>query len=184
MKNDQLTQLWNSQKNDVPYESPEQIIRKAKKQRNNQYISIVVMSTTVLILVLYAGYYAFHRWNNFTLGLVLMISSLMFRIVLEFISLYQKESQLISLDSTAFQAYLKKHYTLRLKINYIITPICFATYVFGFTKLLPYFKQEFSEGFYTYILISGFVSFLVLAIIIINSILKESRFLKNQGKVI
>ena len=184
MKNDQLTQLWNSQKNDVPYESPELIIRKAKKQRNNQYISIVVMSTTVLILVLYAGYYAFHRWNNITLGLVLMISSLMFRIVLEFISLYQKESQLISLDSTAFQAYLKKHYTLRLKINYIITPICFATYVFGFTKLLPYFKQEFSEGFYTYILISGFVSFLVLAIIIINSILKESRFLKNQGKVI
>ncbi len=182
MKNDQLTQLWNSQKNDVPHESPEQIIRKARKQRDRQYISIAVMSITVLVLILYTLYYGPHRWNNFTFGLVLMISSLVFRVILEFVSLYQKENRLISLDSRSFQEYLKKHYTLRLKINYIITPICFAMYVFGFTKLLPYFKQEFSEGFYIYILISGFASFVILSIIIVNSILKESHFLRESRK--
>ncbi|WP_222931300.1 hypothetical protein, partial [Xanthovirga aplysinae] len=102
--------------------------------------------------------------------------------ILEFISLYRKESQLISLDNMSFQKYLKKYYKLRLKVNYIITPICFALYIFGFTRLLPYFQQEFSEGFYTYILISGFVSLFVLAIIIANSTLKESNFLKQLNR--
>ncbi|MEL7006278.1 MAG: hypothetical protein AAFN93_26655, partial [Bacteroidota bacterium] len=71
------------------------------------------------------------------------------------------------------------HYQSRLRINYIITPICFAIYVFGFTMLLPFFKNEFSGGFYTYILISGFVSFFVLIIIIAYGILKEHRMLRK-----
>lgn len=182
MKNDKLSQIWNSQKNDLPLEKPEQIIKKAKKQRNRQYIAIVVMSTTVLTLLLYTIFYGSKHWNDFTLGLVLMISSLVFRVILEFISLYRKENQLIALDGKSYQAYLQKHYRLRLKINYIITPLCFVIYVFGFIKLLPYFKHDFSEGFYTYILISGFVSLLLLLVIIVSGIIKESRFLRQLKK--
>ena len=177
MENDKLSQLWNSQENEITLDSPEQIINKAKKQRSSQFISIAVMTITVLVLLTYGGYYAFNNWNNFTLGMVLMISSLTFRIILEFISLYKKESQLMALDAQAFNKYLKGHYKMRLKINYIITPICFAIYVIGFILLLPYFKQMFSKGFYIYILISGFASMGVIAIIIIKSIIKERNFL-------
>lgn len=179
MENDKLTQLWNQNKSNFTIVSPETIIKKAKKQRYGQFIAITVMVLTVLILLIYSIYNINNQWNNFTFGLVLMISSLTFRIILEFASLYQKENQLISLDNVSFKKYLKRHYKLRLTINYIITPICFTIYVFGFTKLLPYFKREFSEGFYIYILISGIISLFILAIIIANNIIKESNFLKQ-----
>lgn len=179
MENDKLTQLWNQNKDNSTIANPETIIKKAKKQRNGQFIAIAVMSLTVLILLTYSIYNINNQWNDFALGLVLMISSLSFRIILEFVSLYQKESQLISLDSISFIKYLKRHYKIRLAVNYIITPICFTIYIIGFTKLLPYFKQEFSEGFYTYILISGIVSLFVLAVIIVKDILKENNFLKK-----
>lgn len=179
MENDQLTQIWDSQKKESPLMNPGQIIKKADKLRKKQFIGVAVMSITVVVLLIYAGYYASGRWNDFTLGLVLMIGSLTFRVILEFISLYRKESRLIALDNRAFKHYLKKHYKLRLKINYFITPLCFAVYVYGLLKLLPYFKQAFSAGFYTYILISGFVSLLVIAVIIVNNILNENKFL-NQ----
>lgn len=177
MENDKLSQIWNSQKNDLLLENPENIIKKANKQRNGQFISIIVMSITVIILLIYAAYFVGNNWNKFSLGMVLMISSLSFRIILEFISLYRKESHLVSLDSQSFNKYLKRYYKMRLKVNYIITPICFAIYIYGFTMLMPYFKRMFSEGFYTYILISGIVSFIVIAVIIIKGILKEQNFL-------
>ena len=179
MKNDQLTQIWDSQKKGSPLTNPGRIIKKANNLRKRQFIGVAVMSTTVLVLLAYAAYYTSNHWNDFTLGLVLMISSLTFRVILEFVSLYRKESQLISLDSTAFKDYLKRHYKRRLNINYFITPLCFAIYVYGFLKLLPYFKQAFSTGFYNYILISGFISLLVIAVIIVNGIIKENKFLKE-----
>ena len=183
MKNDILSQIWNSQKSDSIITSSDQIIKKANKQRNGQYISIAVMSVTALILLAYAVYYVGNNWNTFTLGMVLMISSLTFRIVLEFISLYRKENQLVSLDNRSFKKYLKKYYQIRLKVNYIITPVCFAIYTFGFTLLLPYFKEMFSRGFFLYIVISGIVSLIVIAAIIANTIRKEHGFLNSlNGK--
>ena len=140
------------------------------------------MSITVLILLIYTIYCISNEWNDLMLGLVLMISSLTFRIFLEFISLYRKESQLVLLDNLAFKKYLKKHHKTRLQVNYIITPICFAIYTFGFTRLLPYFKQAFSEGFYSYVLISGIASLFVLALIVVRSILKESEYLNQLNK--
>ncbi len=181
MKNDKLQQLWNDQVTDLSTEHANDVIKKAKNQRRGQYITITVLVVTVLILLIFSIYFV-NQWNDFAVGLILMISSLVFRVTLEFVSLYRKEGQLISLDITSFRKYLKKHYQLRLRINYFVTPVCFAIYVIGFIKLLPYFKQELSKGFYNYILISGIISLLVLIGIIVNSILKENRFLKQLNK--
>ncbi|CAL2083298.1 hypothetical protein [Tenacibaculum sp. 190524A05c] len=176
MENDKLNQLWKSQKDNSNTNTPENIIKLAQKQRNGQFLSITILSITVIILIVYTIYCSVYEWNNFTIGLLLMIGSLVFRIVLETISLYRKEQQLIALDSKEFQKYLGKHFKLRKIINYVVTPICFIIYTYGFTKLLPYFKQEFSEGFYTYILISGFLSILIIAIIVAFSIRRENKF--------
>ena len=182
MKNDQLSQIWKSQSNDLSLNTSQNIIKKAKKQRSGQFITITVLSITLIILIIYAIKFAMGNWNNFALGLMLMISSLAFRLLLEFITIYRKESQLIVLDNQSFQKYLKKYYKIRLKVNYIITPICFGIYILGFTKLLPYFKQEFAEGFYIYIVISGIASMVILACIIINSTLKEYQFLQQLNR--
>ncbi len=178
MENDKLSQIWKSQNNNLTLDAPENIIHKAKKQRKGQWITIAVLSITVIILLLFTTKFV-NSWNHFTFGLMLMISSLVFRLIIELITMYRKESQLIVLDSPSFQQYLKKHYKIRLTINYIITPICFAIYIYGFTTLLPYFKQEFSKGFYSYILVSGFISLFVIAVIIIKTIVKERAFLKQ-----
>ena len=179
MENDQLTELWEMQANDSSNFNPKDIITKAKKQRNSQYISITVMSLTVVVLFIYTFYYAFNHWNTFNLGLTLMITSLTFRIILEFYSLYRREKQLISMAQKSYFAYLKKYYKARQIINFAVTPICIAVYIFGFYLLLPYFKDYFSKGFYTYILISGIFSLIGVSAIIIKSIIKEKRFLKQ-----
>ncbi|WP_299626191.1 hypothetical protein [uncultured Tenacibaculum sp.] len=179
MENDNLDKLWEIQTDHSSNITPQNIIAKAKKQRNGQYINITIMSLTVIVLIVYAFYYAFHQWNTFNLGLILMIGSLTFRILLEFFSLYRKEKQLISMPQKLYYAYLKKYYKTRLLVNYIVTPICVAVYIFGFYLLLPYFKQKFSSAFYNYILISGILSLAVVIVIIIKGIVKEHRFLKQ-----
>ncbi|MFC5195273.1 hypothetical protein ACFPH8_08020 [Bizionia hallyeonensis] len=182
MENDNLNKLWDIQTNDISNFNPKEIITKAKKQRNSQYISITVMSLTVMVLIIYAFYYAFSQWNTFNLGLILMISSLTFRIALELFFLYRKEKQLISMAQKAYRAYLKKYYKARQMINYVITPICVIVYIIGFYLLLPYFKEYFSQAFYNYIVISGILSLIVVIAIIINSTIKEQRFLKQLNK--
>ncbi len=179
MENDNLDKLWQAQNANLNISDPNQIISKAKKQRNEQYISITVMTVTVLVLVTYTFYFAFNKWNHFNLGLVLMISSLVFRIILEFYSMYRKESQLVSMNHKSYHTYLKKYYKIRLFINYVVTPVCISVYCIGFYLLLPYFKGYFSSGFYTYILISGITSILIVIAIIMYSILKEHNFLKH-----
>lgn len=179
MENDNLDKLWEVQADNSSNITPQNIIAKAKKQRNGQYINITVMSLTVIVLITYAFYYAFHQWNTFNLGLVLMIGSLIFRVVLEFFSLYRKEKQLISMPQKSYYIYLKKYYKTRLLVNYIVTPICIAVYIFGFYLLLPYFKQKFSSAFYNYILISGIFSLTVVIIIIVKYVIKEQQFLKQ-----
>ena len=129
MENDTLQKLWKTQKQGVENENPSAIILKAKKQRNGQYFSIVVMCITVSIIGVYAFIFGFRQWNTFNLGLTLMIASLTFRIMLEFYSIFRKEIQLISMDHKAYHQYLKKYFKMRLLTNYIITPICIVIYI-------------------------------------------------------
>ena len=86
------------------------------------------------------------------------------------------KSKLVEMDSKGYHNYLKRFYSLRKVVNYVITPICFGIYVYGLSLLFPYFKREFSEGFYIYLVVSGIVSLLVIAFIIIRGIVKENQF--------
>lgn len=183
MENDNLNKLWETQGVENLKYSSKDVITKAKKQRNGQYLTIAILSVTVMIIMVYAFYFAFSEWNTFNLGLLLMISSLIFRIVLEFYSIYRKEERLISMDHRSYHAYLKKYYQIRLTVNYVVTPVCIAVYVSGFYLLLPYFKEYFSRAFYVYILFSGTISLLIITGIIIYSITKEHRFLRQLNSL-
>lgn len=179
MNSDQLDKLWASQQPAPLKVQAQAIIAKAKNQRKGQVLSILIMATTVLVLIVFTIYTAGGSWSDFTLGLTIMIGSLVLRIALEFASLFQKGNRLVSLDHYSFTAYLKQHYRTRRSINFFVTPLCFAAYIYGFTKLLPSFQQAFSPGFYIYILISGSASLLVLLFIIGKGILREDRFLRQ-----
>ena len=182
MKNDILNKVWDNQDTSAPNYSAKEIIVKAKKHRFSQYMTITIISLTVIILIVYALKYTFQSWNSFNLGLLLMISSLILRIIFEFSSVYRKESRLISMDFKTYYAYLKKYYRIRISVNYIVTPICIIIYGIGFYLLLPYFERDLSKGFYTYIIVSGIASILFIILITIYGIGKETRFLKYLDK--
>ncbi|PHR88644.1 MAG: hypothetical protein COA80_17915 [Leeuwenhoekiella sp.] len=183
MKNEELTQLWNLQQPQFDAESLNTLIGKAQKQRSTQLVGIVVMSLTIVILTLYALIFTDFRWNAFSTGLSLMIGSLVFRVVLELMTRYRKEQQLINLSPRDFQSYLYRHYRQRRLIHFAITPLCFGVYSYGFYLLLPYFKAAFSTGFYHYLLLSGWGSILAICILVIYKMRTELRFLKEfDGK--
>lgn len=182
MEKDLLNKNWESSVNHAVADLSIDIIKIAKKQRNAQLITLGILSTTVLIIVIYASYYAMNQWTSFNTGLLCMILSLVFRIVLEFFSILKKENNLISLDHKAYRTYLKKYYRNRMRIHYVVTPFTVCVYIFGFVLLLPYFKAAFSTFFYTYLIISGVLSMLIIIGIIINSIVKEQKFLNRLNR--
>ena len=102
MNNDSLDQIWNRQKKELPMPELRDIISKAGKQRRGQFLTISILAITVLILLVYGLYFSSTSWHDFTFGLFLMISSLLFRVILEFITLYRKENRLVALDNKAF----------------------------------------------------------------------------------
>lgn len=183
MEKDKLTQLWSGQQSTITDIDAQQLILKSNKQRNKQLIGIVVMVVTLVILAIYAVLFLPQQWNTFSLGLLLMIGSLTFRIALEFYYRWIKETRLVTMDYKAFQDYLTSYYKSRRWINYVITPICFGLYCYGLILLFPYFKREFSDGFYTYLIYSGALSLLIIAVIIIYGIIKEHRFMKSMSNM-
>ncbi|MGJ8683898.1 MAG: hypothetical protein ACSHWW_04705 [Nonlabens sp.] len=179
MENDILNKLWNENSNSEDIQKPDTVIAKANEQRNKQKTGIIVMGITVVILLVYAAFYLPSSFNNFSLGLVLMIASLSFRVIVEIYSRLKKTEKLTSMDTKSYSLYLEKYYQWRMKINYILTPICFTLYCYGLYILYPFFKREFSNGFYIYLIVSGIVSLIIIGLIIINQIHKETRFLKS-----
>lgn len=179
MENDILNKIWDKENHENSLHNSKEIKSLATKQRASQKIGMIIMSLTLVIITVYAIIYLPENFNTFSLGLLLMITSMLARIAIEWYSRLRKAKQLVALDYKAFNSYLKQYYKMRLRVNYIITPLCFAIYCYGLYLLFPYFKRVFSEGFYTYLIVSGIVSLVVIAIIIINQVVKERRFLKE-----
>lgn len=185
MENDLIKNIWNSQVEQSQTGDPSSIIRLAKSQRRHQLGGILIMSMAVFILIGFMIYISNFQWNNFSLGIFLMISTLLLRIFVEITSLFVKQKKLINLDHKSFHLYLKNHYKNRLWINYLLTPVCILFYTYGFFLLLPYFKEELSHSFYRYILFSGFISIGIITGIIFYRIMqerKELNFLKKSFK--
>jgi glucan phosphoethanolaminetransferase (alkaline phosphatase superfamily) len=162
---------------------PETLIRlaeqKAKQVKTKQLITIAILSITVLVIIWYFATYAGTTFNRFSIGLLLMIVSLLIRIVIEYISYRKLHKYDVRADFQTYTQQLTAYYSKRRVIHLIITPLLFAAYVIGFVLLLPVFQELFSKGFYLYILVSGIVSFVVLAFVIIKSNKRELKLLAH-----
>lgn len=179
MKNKSLDQIWAEQSTNIPNVAWSEISKKANAQRRKQNIGIGVMSLTLAVIIGYSIWQFPKEFNMFIVGLLIMILALVLRIGLEFYFKLQKGSQMIRLNAKEYLSYLKSYYGSRKLIHYVVTPICFGGYVCGLLLLFPYFKEAFSEGFYLYLVISGIVSLLVIAVIIVNQVIKELQFIKQ-----
>jgi len=179
-----LEQAWQQQSGKgAQRPMPEQLMQlseeQAKQVKSKFRLTIGVLSLVVLILMAYFGTYAGFTFTNFSIGLLLMISSLMVRIVLEWFSTLQFQQLDRLVDFSTFLQHSTTFYRKRRVLHFIITPLLYATYIVGFVLLLPVFKQEFSNGIYWYFIFSGFGSLAVLAWFIYKANCKELSVLKK-----
>lgn len=171
---------WTNQNDSkTPTDGAIKVKTKVKNLKLNQLYTTVILSITVVVLVAFFFYISAYKVSVVMLGLFLMIASLTVRVVLELYSSKSLKSLNVTLSTLAFKQKLTKHYKNRIRIHYVATPIILALYIVGFVILLPSFKENLSEGFYTYIIISGIVFFMVIVFLIIKTIKKEIQDLKN-----
>jgi hypothetical protein len=179
-----LEQAWQKQPGSGKLRpGPDQLLQLADKQtiliRNKHRWTIGILSLTVAIVAWYFIIYAGFSMNRFSVGLLLMITSLLIRILIEYLSFRKIQQIDIRSDFKTYIGMVTDFYSKRRIIHLLITPLIYVVYIIGFILLLPVFQEQFSEAFYIYVLVSGFGSLGILAILIFRSNRKELQLLKR-----
>lgn len=156
-----------------------EIVEKSNQIRKKQWIGQMVLAVTSILLIAFFFYISAHKNPMVFMGLGVMIGSLLLRIGIEFFAMIKKNYFPADKDMKAFNGALLRFYKRRRFIHFVVTPLLFISYIFGFMMLLPSFKLTFSTGFYTYILISSCFVFIGLAILIGVQIHKELELLRS-----
>ena len=163
----------------IPIDGVKQITQKIKALKRKQWITTGIIATTALVLIGFFFYISAYMVPIVTLGLLLMIIPLVFRVVLEILSIRAMEKIDVSTDTSNFKEKMVGYYRNRIKVHFIATPFILALYITGFVLLLPSFKANLSYGFYTYIQVSSVIVLFVLGGLIANTIKKELSALKQ-----
>lgn len=181
-----LQNIWEQQTESDTKPTAAEIIKKAeahtKKIKRNHFWTRAILSLTSLLLIFYFIWVGAYKHTVFSIGLCIMITMLLFRIILEWISMEKLKNLKSDVSLIEYSKMVQQFYKWRKKIHYIFTPLIYLIYIAGFIILLPLFKENFSNGFYLYIVLSGFGFFLIFGLFMIKMIKKEIqllRFLRN-----
>lgn len=163
----------------APKQGAEIIIKKANQLKRGQKITSIVLGVTVAILVFFFFYVSAYLEFKAAIALILMIGGLVLRIGIEFKSINALKHINYSQKAHSFKDMLVQYYKKRFRTHYMVTPIILLCYVIGFLMLMPFFKASLSNGFYTYIKISGFVIISIGVVLIYKQIQKELSSIKQ-----
>src|SRR5699024_8139820 len=122
--------------------------------------TICILVLTSLFLVGYFIWVGFYHISLFTVGLGGMVGMLLLRIILEAISIHKFKNIAFGKPYKEYTQLIIKFYHWRKKIHYVLTPVIYICYSVGFAMILPILKANISQGFFTYIIISGIIVFL------------------------
>lgn len=175
-----LKSQWEEQPQpEIPNDGSKIVMQKIDDIQNKQRITNAVLLTTTLVLIGFFFYINAYSSLVVTLGLLLMIGSLIVRIMIELFSIKDLKRMDFTKDAVAFKTDMISYYKKRITTHYVATPIILAIYATGFILLLPSFKQNLSPGFYTYIMFSAIVILIVMVFFIWKQIQKELNSLKQ-----
>lgn len=184
---EELKNIWDQQSELDTKPTATEIIKKAelhtKKIKQNHFWTTVILSLTSLILISYYIWVGAYKQTLFSFGLCIMITMLLVRVALECISTKKLENLKTDVNLIEYSKQAHKFYKWRRKIHYVFTPVIYLTYVAGFTLLLPVFKDNLSNGFYLYILSSGYIFLLIFGMFMIRTIKKEIELLDFLKKI-
>ncbi|GAB1857951.1 hypothetical protein MHTCC0001_27880 [Flavobacteriaceae bacterium MHTCC 0001] len=171
---------WQDQpKQNIPNNGARLILEKVAFLKRKQQITNMVLIISMIILIGFFIYVGAYMQTTAAMAFVLMIVPLFIRVSIEHKSVKKLKQINISESTSMFKAKVITYHKNRIRTHYIITPILILSYCFGFTMLLPFFKQGLSYDFYIYILVSGVVVLLSLAFFIRKQILNELIILKE-----
>jgi hypothetical protein len=188
MNFENISQNWQDQHIQKTEISSDDIIRKAQLQtqklKQKKWWTIGILGfTTAILLGFFVSVGAYKNMIE-SLGLSLMTIMLLLRIVLELMSKSRLQKIDRTLDFESYVSRLKNYFKNRRWIHFIFTPVIYLAYFGGFVAMLPVFKRELSSGFYLYILISGVVVFIGLALFIGYHIRKELKALDFLNQIL
>ena len=178
-KFEELQTIWNQQSDLNPTQNSSQIIKLAEQKSKiitvKHFWTIGILSMLAFVLIAYYIWACDYESMGFifTLGLRTMILVIIIRIILEIVSVIKFKKINFNDDFKNHTLRLKKFYTLRKTIHYVLTPIIYLLYILGFTALIPQFKHSFSNGMFLYIIISGFGFLIFFSFFMIKEIKKD-----------
>lgn len=181
---DDLKNHWKEQSQpEIPKDGANTIIKKIDFIRRKQRITNGVLLTTTIILIVFFFYIEAYNHSIVSIGLLLMIGTLLLRVSIEYFSIKKLKQLDVTKDAVAFKTDMITYYSSRLKTHYIVTPGIIFLYAIGFYLLLPGFKESLSKGFYTYVWVSAIVILFILGFFIAREIRKELKTLKQLTQV-
>ncbi|WP_024482297.1 hypothetical protein [Cellulophaga baltica] len=163
----------------TPSEGHKAILKKVNSIKKKQKLTNGILTITVSILVAFFIYIAAYNQSMTAIGLALMITALVIRILIELISTKKIRSLEIAAKASAYKKNVALYYQERKKIHFIWTPILIVVYILGFVLLLPSFKENLSPGFFLYITISFPIIMTVLSTFIYKKISFELNLLQQ-----
>jgi hypothetical protein len=178
---DLKSQWKNQQQENTPNNGSELIVKKIDTIKRKQRITNVVLLSTIGILTSFFFYVDAYKYGLVSFALVLMISSLLVRIFIEYISLKKLKHINITTNAAVFNINMITYYKNRIRTHYVSTPIIILLYSVGFIILLPFFKKSLSAGFYNYIICSAIIILIIMVFYIRKQIKKELSVLKGMS---
>ncbi len=184
----ELQNKWESNKNKIliPNNFDTLFNKIKKKERENYFFyygTITILLTTLIVISLFFYYVAPVKETLSRIGAGLMIAGLLFRIVIEIISIYRAK-QINHLDNTLKTTENTiKFLQFRKIIHKIIAPIIIVLYTVGFYMITPEFSLYIRFWYLVLIDISYVIIAIILFIIIRNSVKKEMQKLNDIIKL-
>jgi hypothetical protein len=181
-----LKNIWNRQPDPHAGLDTVELIGKAEQYAKTikvkHWWTISILAITVLVLAGWFSSVASFTISQAFAGFSLMVFSLMFRVLMEYVSFRKFEKNRMDAAHNEYALKMIGFYKWRMNVHRVCTPVSLMAYAVGFVLLLPDFKKVFSHGFYVYIIVSGSVFFVVFSWMIYKEARKEIRqldFLKN-----
>ena len=181
----ELRNTWENSKKSLESQSInfddlyKKIKRKEKENFSSYYGTIIILSITLLVISLFFYYLAPVEKLLSRIGAGLMISGLMFRIIIEIISIY-KAKRINNLDSTVTTAENTiKFHQFRKLIHLIVTPIIIGLYTIGFYIITPEFSLYLKPWSVVLIDVSYLFIGVILFIIIRKQVKEEMKKLRD-----
>jgi len=162
-----------------------------KKEKENYFFyygTITILLTTLIVISLFFIYVAPVQETLSRIGVGLMVFGLLFRIIIEIISIY-KARQISSLDNALKTTEnIIKFYQFRKIIHRIIAPIIIVLYTVGFYMITPEFSLYIE--FWNLVLIDtsyifiGIILFIIIRKGVKNEIQKLADIIRLKNEIL